>query len=257
MGYLYLILFKLSRYYNSFLKIEKKKRKYFKNALFFAVRHDNNVLYDEVKKKMTQLFLPQLNQMYNGNENEINKTIAGIIQRLIVQPDILSENFIDQDTKIRKNVLNPENVMEKNTSRYGDPEFSLISYFHFFENPTDTSYNVTEEGELVTNEWFIMADIDTLSAKMDLKDDIVLIEFRGFQKMLSNYVFNIGDDYLKNMMRNGICNELSKYYNEDIGLLSLGIVKRFLQLQKAKKDGKKINKTNKNRRKYKRKELFL
>lgn len=249
-GYLYLILFKLSRYYNHFLQIEKKKRKYFKNSLFFAARHDNNVLYEEVKKNIKQLFLSQLNQIHNGNQSEINKNVAEIIQRLIVQPNILSQNFINEDTGIRKNAFNPKNILEKNTSRYGDPEFSLISYFHFFENPTDNSYNVTEEGMLITNEWFIMADIDTLSAKMELKNDIVLLEFRGFQKMLSNYVFNIADDTLKNSMRNGVCNKLARKYSEDIGALSLGIIKQFLQLQKARKGGKKSNKTRKHK-KYK------
>jgi hypothetical protein len=257
-GYLSLIMFKLSRYYNSYLMIPKDKRKYFKNALFFAVRHDNSIFYDEIKKNLKTLFSQELNQMYNGNESEINNALAGIIQRLVVQEDVLSQYFLEESTKIRKNALNPKNILEKNTTRYGDPEFSLISYFHFFENPTDTSDNMTNIGtndgewKLYTNEWFLFSKTDDKSARMDLKDDIVLIEFRGFQKMLSNYIFNIADDELKNLMRNGICNELGKKYSEDIGALSIKIVKKVLELRKQRGGrSKRINRTRKNRRTYK------
>lgn len=249
-GYLFLILFKLSRYYNHYLRMDKKERGYFKNSLFFASRHDNNILYDEVKKNMKLLFSQQLNEKYNGNEKEINKTVAEIIQRLIVQPDILFETFIQPDTTVRKNALSPKNVLEKNSNRYGNPEFSLLSYFHFFENPTDNSYNVTVDGELITNEWFIMSEIDMLTSKMELKNDIVLIEFRGFQKMLSNYIFNIADDSLKNMMTNGICNKYLGKYTESINTLSIGIFKKFLQLKNKKTGGKKSKKTRKHNHNY-------
>lgn len=252
-GYLYLILYKLFMYYNNYLQVEKKQRTYFKNTLFFACRHDNNILYDEVKKNMKLLFMEQLNQMYNGDEREINNAISALIQRLVVQEDILTQTFTKEYTKIRKNAFSPKNILEKNTTRYGNPEFSLLSYFHFFENPTDNSFNVTIDGELVTNEWFIMADIDTLSAKMELKNDIVLLEFRGFSKMLSNYLYNIADDSLKNMMINGACNEYTGKYTESINSLSIGIFKKFLQLRNATKGGKKSNKSRKRRhshRKY-------
>jgi len=256
-GYITLIMFKLSRYYNHYLMIEKDKRKYFKNSLFFAVRHDNNIFYAEIKKNLKLLFLQQLNQIYNGNEVEINKAIIDIIQRLLVQPEVLSEYFFEETTKVRKNALNPKNILEKNTQRYGDPEFSLISYFNFFENPSDTSDNMTyiadtDEWKLFTNEWFVFSQLDSKSARMDLKDDIVLIEFRGFQKMLSNYIFNIADDELKNLMRNGICNELGKKYSEDIGAISIKIVKKVLQLRNQRGGrGKRKNRTRKNRRTYK------
>jgi len=249
-GYLYLILYKISMYYNNYLQRDKKDRGYFKNTLYYASRHDNNVLYEEAKKNMKLLFSQQLNEKYKGDEREINNAIAEMIQRLVVQPDILTQRFIQPDTKIRKNALSPKNILEKNTKQYGNPEFSLLSYFHFFENPTDNSYNVTVEGELITNEWLIMADIDTLSANMDLKNDIVLLEFRSFQKMLSNYLFNIGDKSLQNMMTNGICNQYLGKYTESINSLSIGIFKKFLQIKNAKKGGRKSNKTRKRSHNY-------
>lgn len=250
MGYLFLLLFKISRYYNHYLTVPKNKRKYFKNSLFFNARHNNNVLYSEIKKAMMEIFASPLNQKYNGNQDEMNREIANIIQRLIVQEEILTDRFIEETTKVRKNALSPRNILDKTMPRYGDPEFSLISYFHFFENPSDASYNVTDEGKIYSNDWLEAAEIDFHSAKMDLNNDIVLVEFRGFQKLLSNYVFSVADDKLKNMMRNGICNMLAKKYSEDVGALSLGIVKRFLYLQKEKRKrgGKK---TRKNRRKHK------
>jgi hypothetical protein len=265
-GYLYLILYKLSMFYNDYLQVEKDKRKYFKDSLNFASRHDNNIFYSEIKKNLTQLFLPQLNQLYNGNEFEMNKKISEIIQRLVVQEDVLLKYFIDNGEcyggvppKIRKNAFNPKNILEKNTSRYGDPEFSLISYFHFFENPTDLSHNITyidddEEGQIFTNEWFVLSQVDTKSARMELKNDIVLLEYRGFYRMLVNYLFNIADDELKNLMINGICNELTRKYTPDTGALSIKIAKRLLELKNAR-GGEKSNKnkTRKHRRSYKNK----
>jgi len=252
MGYLYLIMFKLSRYYNGYLKIEKDKRKYFKNSLFFAVRHDNSIFYAEIKKNLKVLFLQQLNEKYNGDEVEINKGISEIIQRIVVQPDVLYEYFLEESITVRKNAFNPSNILEKNTNRYGDPEFSLISYFHFFENPTDTSNNMTYVGDgeerkqiLFTNEWFVFSQIDNKSARMELKDDIVLIEFRGFQKMLTNYVFNIADNELKDLMRTGICNEIKKKYSEDVGALSIKIFKKVLELRNKQSQSVKRNKTRK------------
>jgi hypothetical protein len=49
------------------------------------------------------------------------------------------------------------------------------------------------------------------------------------------------------MMRNGTCNILGKKYREDVGALSTGIFKYYLQLISTR-GGKKLNKTRKLRR---------
>jgi hypothetical protein len=248
-AYLQLILFKLNRYYNDFMNTPKEKRKYFKNSLFFNSRHSNYHLYQELKKNMKTLFLPQLTQMYNGDEIQMNNAIANIIQKLVVQPDILSRDFIETETKVRKNVFSPKNIIDKNTIMYGNPSISLLSYFQFFEQPTEVDDNITDEGKIYTHDWLEFSELDNKSARMDLKDDIILIEYRGFQKMLSSYIYSIADDSLKDMMTNGICNRLGKKFRPDLGALSLGIMKRFVELQSSRSGvGVGGRKTRKNRK---------
>ena len=244
-GYLQLIMFKLNRYYNNYMMQPKEKRKYFKNSLFFNSRHSNYHLYQELKKNLTNLFLPKLTEIYNGDESQMNATIANIIQKIILQPEILSKDFIENETKVRKNVFSPTNIIEKNTLMYGNPSISLISYLQFFENPSDIEENITDEGNIYTHDWLEFSELDNKSARMDLKDDVILIEYRGFQRMLSSYIYSIADDSLKNMMTNGTCNKLGKKFTPEIGALSLGIVKRFLELQRSRVGGRKTQKYRK------------
>jgi hypothetical protein len=241
-GYLALFMFKLSRFYNHFLMKPVEKRKYLKDSLFFNARHGNYNLYKEMKQKLKQIFGPQL----GNDEVNANNILANIIQKLIIQPEVLNQYFIAPSTKVRKNVFSPNNLLVKNERRYGDPEFSLISYLKFFEDPSDFEEN-NYEGQIIYYDWLEFDKIDLFSTKMDLVDDIVLIEYRGFQKMLSNYVFSVADETLKNMMRNGTCNILAKKYSEDVGALSIGIAKRLLELT-GKIGGKKNNRTRKIRR---------
>lgn len=252
-GYLQLIIFKLSRYYNNFMMIPKGKRKYLKDSLFFNVRHNNYSLYKEIKKNLQILFLPELTQNYGSDEKRINDKLVEIIQQIIVQPEILTRDLIDEDTKVRKNVFEPRNVIEKNKYMYGAPNISLISYLHFFENPTDTrefyNGNLTDEDEIYSYDWLDYAELDNKSARMDLNDDIIFVEFRGFQKLLSSYIYSIADDSLKNMMKTGACNLLSKKFKEDVGAISVGIFKKFLQLQEARSVTTGGRKTRKNRSK--------
>lgn len=241
-GYLTLFMFKIERFYNHFLAMPIEKRKYLKNSLFFNARHGNYDLYNEMKKKLKLLFATQL----GNDEVNANNIVANIIEKIIIQPEILNQYLIAPSIKVRKNVFSPNNLLVKNERRYGDPEFSLISYLKFFEDPSDFEENI-HEGKIITYDWLELDGIDIFSTRMDLVNDIILVEYRGFQKMLSNYVFSVADETLKNMMRNGICNMLAKKYSEDVGALSIGIAKHFLELTE-RRGGKKSNKTLKNRR---------
>jgi hypothetical protein len=131
-GYLQLIILKLSYYYNRYLHKPKTERTYLKDTLTFNLRHHNYVLYEELKKNLKLLFLPQLTQMYNNDEIQMNNAIANIIQKIIVQPEILERDFIKEGVKVRKNVFKPTNIIERNTYMYGDPSISLISYHIYY-----------------------------------------------------------------------------------------------------------------------------
>ena len=255
-GYLQLIIYKLYVYYTEYMMIPKKNRKYFKNSLTFNLRHNNYVLYKQIKNQLRIMFFDELAEMYGDDDDEINDHIAKIIQKLIVQTNILEEYMVEKDvdtdgnviikTKLRKNVFNPKNIIEEKTDSYGNPSMSLISYLQFFENPTHSD----PENEDGTHDWLeITTEYNT--ARLKLEDDIVLVEFRSFQNMLSSYVYSIADDELKNMMTNGTCNALTNNFSPDVSGLSIGIYKKFIQLQNQRGGKASLTRNNKTkRRKY-------
>ena len=210
-----LILFKLFLYYNKYLTTDKSKRKYFKNTLFFNVRHSNYVLYQNMKKKLSTLL----------KMNEDEPTVAKLIQDFFVQKDILLPYFKDSvDDKgtsvLRKGAFNLDNKLEIKSSSYGNPAYSLVSYFQFFENPT-TLDNEAMDDTIIHYDWLEYKNIDAFSAKMDLVNDVVLIECRFFPRLLSSYLYSIEDRKLKKNLTSGICNQLANYYGEDLNSLSL------------------------------------
>ena len=65
---------------------------------------------------------------------------------------------------------------------------------------------------------------------MELKDDIVLVECRIFQKILSSYVYSIADEELREQMNNGSCNILTKNFGPDVSSLSIANLKKIVEL---------------------------
>ena len=216
-NYICLILYKIDRYY--VFKNSERPIKYLKNLLSFNSRHSNYVLYMALKKKVEKMF-------------DVKSAAAiGIIKRLIFQPDILKKMF-SPDIKFRKGVLSGSNTLEKSNKNYGDPNYSLVSYFDFFEEPFDGESNRGEiSGKIINYDWLEYKEIDDLSTKMDLKNDIVLVECRIFQKLLSTYVYSIADTELKNQMKNGSCNLLTNHYEEDVSSLSFSNLKKVVEIQ--------------------------
>ena len=116
-NYICLILYKIDRYY--VFKNSERPIKYLKNLLSFNSRHSNYVLYMALKKKVEKMF-------------DVKSVAAvNIIKRLIFQPDILKKMF-SPDIKFRRGVLSGSNTLEKSNKNYGDPNYSLVSYFDFF-----------------------------------------------------------------------------------------------------------------------------
>jgi len=66
---------------------------------------------------------------------------------------------------------------------------------------------------------------------MDLKNDIVLLECRFFQNLLTSYFYSIGDRELKEQMTNGTCNMLSnKMGNPGNQTMSIANFKKIIEL---------------------------
>lgn len=228
-SYVFMILFKLSRYYNKYLPDLKARNKYFKDGLFFNSRHDNGELYKSLKKLVSEHF--------GGASSEES---AAIIQDLIIQPKILEKYLVDDIKYVRKNALKAENRLEKSHPKYGDPHYSLMSYFQFLEDPilpedsamdsaaSDSSAELMGSS-LKSNDWFVYADIDVFSTRMKINNHIVLIELRYFAHMVRSYMSSIADNELKSEMSSGICN----INNPDVNFVSVRGLNQMIDLYES------------------------
>jgi hypothetical protein len=224
-NYLCLILLKIERYFE--FKNSDTHAKYLKNFLFFNSRHSNYVLYTNLRKKVEKMF---------GIDRA---TAVGIIKKMIFQSVILQQ-IVPADIRLRKGIFSISNVLEKSNRNYGDPNYSLVSYFDFFENPVDDESNRgVNSGNIINYDWLEYKAIDDFSTKMDLVNDVVLIECRIFQKILSSYVYSIADEELKQQMTNGSCNILTNKFGSDVSSLSIANLKKILQLHGGVGSGKK------------------
>ena len=190
-NYIQLILYKLYKYYNNYLKIPQADRSYFKNNLTFNSRHYNYIIYKKIKDILIEA---------NKDNNQAN--ILEMIYDIFLQPEILSntENGLINDTKnIRINAFKKNNILDKTNRNYGNPFYSLRSYLDYFEDPLHLNKEEDEEGvkEEVesTHDWLFANSIDSFSSKMDIKEgDIVLTEIRSFPKLLLLYsVYELGN----------------------------------------------------------------
>ena len=207
--YMFLILYKLNRFYyftfyNDLVKVGKKRSyNYLKDLLFFNSRHVNYVLYLGLKDKIKEIL---------GEVDAVR-----IVKELFMQSSILSEYLIEDEFKQHeyKDLIDVDIIFSKDTEVdkendvYGDPTFSLNSYFDFFENPVQNEKNTKRNGKIKYYDWLEYADHDIFSANMDLKDDVVLLECRFFQDLLSAHFYHIGDKTLKEQMTNGACNKIA------------------------------------------------
>ena len=214
--YIFMILFKIAQY----IKFKKTSSKYFKNVLYFNSRHSNYVLYKNLKR--------QLEIQFGMLEDA---RVASIIKDIVLVPDILQSGIVPDGVKMRKGAFSKTNMLDKTNQHYGDPTYSLMSYFDFFEQPVDNESNrVGGTGNIVDYDWFEYKGVDEYSNKMDLNDDIVLIECRNFQKLLSLYVYNMADAELKEQMESGSCNILTGRMGADVGSMSVANFRKLIDL---------------------------
>jgi hypothetical protein len=226
--YMFLILIKINRFYyfmfyNTLVKTAKKRNyTYLKDLLSFNSRHTNYVLYNEIKEKIKEILeLP----------GEAESKVIQIIKNLFLQPEILTEYLIEEDFKSEEfeglidttTIFSKDFSIDKDTQSYGDPTFSLNSYFDFFEEPANNEKNKKQDGITIKYyDWLEYDGHDIFSANMDLKNDIVLLECRFFQDLLTSYFYHIGKETLKEQMTNGVCNKI-KGKEGDPGNLSMSI----------------------------------
>jgi hypothetical protein len=168
-----------------------------------------------------------------------------IIKRIVFQPDILKQ-ISSPEIKLRKGVFSISNTLDKSNKNYGDPVYSLVSYFDFFEDPVDDDTNLDDDDEILKFDWLEYKKYDDYSAKMELNDDIILVECRIFQKILSSYVYSIADEELQQQMTNGACNILTNNFSPDVTSLSIANLKKIIELHGSSNLGLGLKKTRKN-----------
>ncbi len=229
---LFLILYKIHRYLNGYLLIKDNSKKtiYLKASLFFNSRHSNESLYKELKKFIAEHF---------ASSSISEESIAEIIQTIVINPGVLEEYLLEKPTNIRKNAFSLKSNLEDTHPRYGDPFYSLVSYFKFFENPVKT------EETFDTKDWLVYKDIDIYSSQSDIKDGIVLIEFRAFFRMLSAYFNEIADKKMLKSMTKGACNRAQKSSASNLNAFTVETLKLFVKhYDSSKRVAKKTKKEN-------------
>lgn len=241
-NYIGLIIYKLYIYYNIYEDNPEQLNSitpghtpdgYFKNYLSYNSRHTNYMLYSKLIE-----YINNINNNYNA---------VDVINDIILQPTILN-TIIDDGIKLRKNVFLKTNILDVNNHNYGNPKYSLRSYFDHFNEPKILEYN---EDELPEHDWLVSTSIDNLSSRMEIKDDIVLIECRSFRNLLLIYSyyymrsFNFSKEHVTGV--NFFKNFVDFYNNNKIG----GRInnKNRQKIKKSKKTH--VKSTSKSRRKFK------
>ena len=206
-NYIILILYKLYIYYNNYLTSEDKS-KLLKVLLPMNVRHGNYLLYIELKKCLSQLFEGKTDPQGNS------ANIPEIVKRIFIQSDILYQYLVVKKEYVRRNAFNITNQLDKSNNNYGNPWYSMSSYFDFFEHP------IYSNELYIIHDWLEYANIDVLSTRMDINDNIVLVEFRAFPYLLKSYIYSILDPIEREEMDTSTRNIL--------GLISVKTLKTFI-----------------------------
>ena len=249
-NYIGLILYKLSIYVNKYLQQDPtKKMGYLKDKLFFNCRHSNYTLYEGLKTTMVEYFSRNFSSgrktMKRTSSIKTNNNIViKMIKDLFVNDFVLSNPayFLDEGIVLPVNVFSSVRLLKQKDAEYGNPAVSLLSYFEFFEHPTDEEDNVGPDNLPRYRDWLEYNMIDSYSSKMDIqmhegKKTKILVEYRAFQRALIPYMLSIAKEPLKRDMREGICNKLIDKMTEDISITSirnLGKMLRYYEQLKSR-----------------------
>jgi hypothetical protein len=178
--YFILVFYKLYNYLNSYLGTEDSM---LKKHLSFAVRHNNYNLYLEIKRCLQLIF-------FTGNDNNLeNDEIIEIIQN-ILEPTEHNNTIINliywANVKEKRDKL--RGSLSHNKDDFGNPLYSIQKYFMHFETPaTNTDYDMDENPD--GRDWLVSNNIDEKSTKFDLKNDVLIVEFRDFPSYCYLHLF--------------------------------------------------------------------
>lgn len=255
--YIFLIYYKLFAYIQNHNSIMSKED-YLKDKLAFASRHSNQELYARAKAILKDHYKI-------SSPEEIRKILcrSESVKELYEIEDFEEEDFNDLGEYKYENALTDE--LAESNPNYGNPLYSLSSYFAYFET--------AKTGE---KDWFIDSKTDNVSTRFDLTDDIVLLENRLFKdemeillknkiniklsggllpiRKMRDIVYSLYGDKIKNMVnleKNVAKRKLSKkcpvgyYRSSEYKCAKIKNTRKSAKLIKREKSGSKTRKRSK------------
>jgi hypothetical protein len=203
--YLFFILYKVFSYiqgHDEILKVKERltegeDKTYLKDYLSFASRHSNAVLYQRVKELAQELY--GITDIKEIQDLLFDETICNEF----FESQEMAEDDFDEDGNYKYG--DPlKNHLKKGEPNYGDPMYSLSSYFDYFETHTEDE----------SDDWFIEAKLDIFSTTFDLNDDKILLENRYFANEFVLFAKNVlSRKYRGNWLTlNDMLNITNKYY---------------------------------------------
>ena len=231
--YFFLIIYKIYIYLNSYFKNkEDNNESLFKKSLSFAVRHSNYFLYLEIKKLISYIFTSEFK---GKDEKYINDKIIEIINN-IIKPIDKQKNFFNllfQSSYIRNKKRELYKLVQSNPEQnkvyFGNPLYSISSYFYHFENQNKEEHDEDEEddddddehdeGEEEKRDWLVSHNVDEKSTKFELNNDTIIIEFRDFPSYCYLNLFISSDDNMR-----------GEILQNNIGTLTMKIINDYMAL---------------------------
>jgi hypothetical protein len=171
--YVFLIFYKIYNYLQNHKDLISRKY-YLKDYLTYASRHSNYDLYVRIKYILKKYYHIRTSKK---------------IHEFFYQPNLLKalydfESYDEDEFDKKGNYIYGNGLkdrLQKSNKNYGNPLYSLSSYFEFFEKPLPSEY---------VGEWFIYSKNDVFSTTFDIKNDIILLENRYFKDEVGLWLRN-------------------------------------------------------------------
>jgi hypothetical protein len=161
--YVYFIFYKIYFYLQGHVDIFSEKY-YLKDFLTFASRHTNADYYVRVKEILAEHYgITDTKDVFDFFYK------PQVLKGLYDFEEFKEEEFDESGEFIYGDGLNEK--LPKKHENYGDPIYSLSSYFHYFENPASAIYL----------DWFLASERDAFSTTFPIKNDEILLENRYFK----------------------------------------------------------------------------
>jgi hypothetical protein len=196
--YVFFIFYKLYYLNVNHLKILSGED-YLKDSFSFSSRHGNYDFYLLIKQMFKENYgVTDISVIHDFFYNK--ETLRPLYQDITTYGIEDPNGSTDREPLFKKGTLgdilgfNKEGafdnafttttkIEDKNDPNYGNPMFSISSYFKHFEDPKDDTEFKPDP------DWLAAKNIDIFSTKFDLKDDAIMLENRVF-RYETEYIFN-------------------------------------------------------------------